>query len=233
MWDMTGGSRWLLLGSAIIALLLAATWWMHVRQPEPAGLSETLAWMDNTYNPHDWGISGAFGHGRGGWYAPRQLPSWREGEYLVSGATESFTHDGCQMTLHVEDNPAASAHSEMYSSSSYTFNLRDINPQSVKISTYSHTGGDRCEDYDPELRQIYRMNCDHAEILFSTRSEAPLIDEETHTIYAKLQGSDHESQHKSKGAQGFFEVDDVEYAGHFAKAFGHAVELCGGKPEPF
>jgi hypothetical protein len=34
-------------------------------------------------------------------------------------------------------------------------------------------------------------------------------------------------------AHGWFFVDDVEYAARFAKAFRHAVELCGGKPEPF
>ncbi len=230
---MTERNRWLLLGSAIIALLLAATWWVHARQPEPAELSETLAWMDNTYNPHDHDITGAFGHGRVGWYAPLPNSNRPADEYLVSGHTETFTHDGCQMTLHTQQNPAAYAYREVYGSFSSTFNLRDINPQSIKLSTYSHTAGFRCEDYDSELRQIYQMHCDFAEIVFSTRNEAPLIDEETHTIFAKLQGSDHESQHKSKGAQAVFEVDDVEYAGRFAKAFRHAVELCGGKPEPF
>jgi len=162
-------------------------------------------------------LKAAFGHGRTGWCAPNNS-NGRAEEYLVSGSTETFTHDSCQMTLHIQDNPSASAYSDVYRSSSYTFNLRDINPQSVKVSTYSHMGGFRCEEYDSELRQIYQMNCDHAEIAFSTQSEAPLIDEGSHTTYAKLQGSDHESKHKSKGSQAFFGVDDVEYAGRFAKA---------------
>lgn len=191
-------------------------------------LSATLAWMDNTYNPHA-EVSGASGHGRTGWYAPRNSDG-QGGEYLAFGSTETLTHDGCKMTLHIEENPANRA---VYGSSSYSFNLRDMNPQSIKISTYSHGGGFRCEDYDSEERQLLQMNCDHAEIVFRTRSEAPLIDEQSHTIFAELQGSDHESKGKSKGAGAFFEVDDVEYADRFAKALRHAVELCGGKPEPF
>ena len=187
-------------------------------------LSRTLAWMDNTYNPHD-GVSGAFGHGRTGWYAHARS------EYLVSGSTETFTSNGCQFTLHFQDNPAASAFREVYGSRSHSFNLRDINPQSIKVSTFSHAGGFRCEDYDFDQRQ--RMNCDHAEIVFSTRSEAPLIVEDSRTTFTKLQGRDHESQTKSKGSQAFFEVDDLEYASRFAKAFRHAVELCGGKPQAF
>jgi hypothetical protein len=194
-------------------------------------LSDTLAWMDNTYNPHD-GVSRGFGHGRTGWYAPTNSGG-EAGEYLVYGSTETFTYNRCRMTLHVQDNPAASAHREMYGAFVSAFNLGDVNPQSIKISTYSHSGGFRCEEAKPEDQQPYKMNCDHAEITFATRSEAPLIDEESHTTYPNLQGTDHETKGKSRASRGFFEVDDVEYAGRFAKAFRHAVELRGGKPEAF
>jgi hypothetical protein len=189
-------------------------------------LSETLSWMDNTYNPHE-GVTLAFGHGRTGWYAPKDDSAYRE--YLVNGSTETFTYDRCKMTLHFEDNRADATHRDIHSSSSSSFNLHDINPQSIKLSTYSHTGGFRCEGHP--LRE--QMDCDHAEIVFSTHSEAPLIDDETDTIYEKLQGSDHENKHSSKSNHGHFQVDDVEYAGRLAEAFRHAVELCGGKPEPF
>jgi hypothetical protein len=76
-------------------------------------------------------------------------------------------------------------------------------------------------------------DCDHAEVSFVTRSEAPLIDVDVQVIYPNLQGSAHESKYKSKGSRGHFGVDNVEYAARFAKAFRHAVELCGGRPEPF
>src|SRR4051812_1720842 len=99
-------------------------------------LSQTLAWMDNTYNPHD-GVSGAFGHGRTGWYAPDKSLGSAAAEYLVSGSTETFTHDRCQIALRIDDNRSASAHREIYGSTLYTFSLHDINPQSIKVSTYS------------------------------------------------------------------------------------------------
>ncbi len=191
-------------------------------------LSETLAWMDNTYNPHG-DVLGAPGHGRTGWYS--RSSAGQAHEYLVWGSAETFTYDGCKMTLRVQDNPYASAHSEMYGAYVYSFDLRDINPQSIKLSTYSHLGGFPCDNYTPE--ELQSMNCDQADIGFSTRSEAPLIAEESHTTFPKLQGLSHESNSKSKAARAFFGVDDVEYAGRFAKALRHAVELCGGRPEPF
>lgn len=36
-----------------------------------------------------------------------------------------------------------------------------------------------------------------------------------------------------KGTRSEFAMDDVSYAGRFAEAFYHAVELCGGKPSDF
>jgi hypothetical protein len=191
-------------------------------------LSEALEWIDNTYNPHEgW----SRGHGRTGWYASDK--SLQTGEYLVWGSTETFRHNGCQMTLHVEDNPYASAHSEVYGTHEYTFNLCDINPRSVKLTTYSHLGGFPCEGYKPEELERTNMNCDHAEITFSTRTEAPLIDVETHATFPKLQGKDHTSSGKSKDTGAFFEVDDVEYATRLTNAFRRAVELCGGKASAF
>jgi hypothetical protein len=149
--------------------------------PRDGELSDTLAWMDNTYNRHD-GALGALGHGRMGWYDSNS--NGQADEYLVFGSTETFTHDGCQMGLHIQGDPYAVASREAWHASVRTFNLRDINPQSIKVSTYSHRGGLRCDDYDPEERQRYSMNCDHAVIAFSTHSEAPLIDEESHTTFA-------------------------------------------------
>jgi len=52
-------------------------------------LSETLSWMDNTYNSHEHNFSG---HGTTGWYAPDNTR--RSGEHLASGATETFSYHG-------------------------------------------------------------------------------------------------------------------------------------------
>lgn len=188
-------------------------------------LSETLAWMDNTYNPHK--DAEVNGHGHTAWYAPNQSGN----DVEVSGSTETFTHDGCQMDLHIQDDHIAGR--EVYISISYTFNLRDIDPKTIKMSTFSHIGGWRCENYDAEQRRLMNLDCDHAEITFSTHEGAPLINEKWDTVYVNLQGSDHENKSSNKGTRGYFEINDLAYARRFAKAFRHAVKLCGGKPEPF
>lgn len=183
-------------------------------------LTETLAWMDNTYNPHK-EVSGAYGHGHTRWYAPKEV--------LASAVTETFTHDGCRMSLNIQDDPAT--HGEILITSTYTFNLHDINPQSIKMSTFTHTGGLNCEFLKES--NLNPQDCDQAEIVFLTHNEAPLIDEYIDAIYVNLKGSDHETKTSSKGTRAYFKVDNIEYASRFAKAFRKAVELCGGKPEPF
>ncbi len=212
------------MGKPLLAILFLT---MISGCSDDSELAETLAWMDNTYNPHK--DVGAYGHGHTGWYVPKGSSPYDE--YLVNGSTETFTHDGCRMTLNIQDDPAAFTHREILSSRSYTFNLRDINPASIKTSTFTHTGGFNC-DLAKESKLI-PQDCDHAEVVFATHNEAPLIDEYTDTIFLKLQGSDHENKSSAKTRKAFFEVDDIEYAGRLAKAFRYAVELCGGKPEPF
>lgn len=210
-----------------IAAALTATLTLSAQQrSSDSELSETLSWMDNSYNPQR-DMSDAYGHGRTGWYAPTTGGD----EVLVTGSTETFTYNGCQMTLRFEDNRAAKTSNKIYGWHSYSFNLRDINPQSIKMSTISHAGGFRCDAFSPEDRA--KIDCDHAEIVFETHLEAPLIDEHWDTIFSELEGSDHENKSSSKGRQAYFEVDDVEYAKRLMRAFHHAVELCGGKPQPF
>jgi len=200
--------------------------------PYKSEVGETLEWMDNTYNPRE-GTSAAYGNGKVGWNAPTEST---KGEFagverLASGLIETFTYKGCRITLRVEDDRASLAHNDVYGTTNYAFELKDIDPQSVKITTLSHEGGFECDNYQGVLREY--VNCDHAEIAFSTRLAAPLIDEDRHTVFAKLTGADHESNFKSKGTSGFFGVDDIEYAGRLANAFAHAVQLAGGRSLPF
>jgi len=110
----------------------------------------------------------------------------------------------------------------------YTFNLRDIDPASIKLYLLdSQHGGLSCA-IDPA-----HMSCDIAEMGFETQNQAPLIDEDSHTVFANLQGRNHESKNKSKTFVGVFYLDDTEYAARFVKAFRHAIALCGGKPSTF
>jgi hypothetical protein len=215
------------LGTSLLAAAIVSFSGLWSCGKESRELSETLQWMDNTYNPHE---NWSYGHGKTGWYnSDKTAP---DGEILVSGSHETFTYDGCRTTLRVEDNPYSTAHKDVYGISVYSFNLSDINPASVKVNTYSHLGGFRCEDYKADERELFQMSCDHAEVTFSTRTEAPLINVLTDVTYAKLAGKDHTSKGKSKDISGYFEVDDVQYAARFAQAFQRAVELCGGKASP-
>jgi len=67
-------------------------------------LNETLSWMDNSFNAHE--RNGAFGHGHTGWYT-RDKTKGPHGEMLAYGSTQNFASDGCRMTLHQQDDPAA------------------------------------------------------------------------------------------------------------------------------
>jgi len=194
-------------------------------------LDETLEWMDNTYNAHE-NVSGSYGHGRMAWYAPAKSPSGERTEVLVSGETESFTYKGSRMTLHAESDPAGNE-AEIVHKATFVFDLKDIDPASINVKVGSHLGDFSCEaDADGE-KSIMAENCDHAELNFKTRNEAGLIDEDWRSIFTKLTGADHESAKKDKTNSAYFVFNDPDYAKRFAKAFTHAVELCGGKASPF
>jgi hypothetical protein len=187
--------------STIAALAIAAIGLQAQTTKQPPELSETLAWMDNTYNPHQETSS----LGRGQYHArdnsPLHLP-------VTLLSEETFKYIGDQLTLVHRDY----ARTDLIVTSSWTFHLRDINPQSIKLQTYAFGAAD---------------------ISFSTRLEAPIIDKEMHFLYPKEQGKYRESMSKFKATQAYFQVDDAEYGARFLKAFRHAVELSGGRPDPF
>jgi hypothetical protein len=212
---------------SIVIVVMAFTCACGVHKSE---LDETLEWMDNTYNLHE-KVSGARGHGRSAWYAHSEAGSTHE--VMVSGRTENFTYKGCEMALRTETLPESQMAQGLINSGSFKFNLKDIDPSSMKVTTISHLGGFPCDTAPGEEPSIMAVNCDHAEMSFSTRSAAGLIQEDWHTVYPKLVGADHESRHSSKSNNAYFAFDDPEYAKRFAKAFAHAVELCGGRRLPF
>jgi len=195
-------------------------------------LDETLEWMDNTYNPHD-NVSGAYGHGSAAWYAPAKGPNGERVEVLASGEKESFTYKGTKLTLKTESDPAGNEAEEIGHRATFTFELKDIDPASVKIRVGSHLGDFSCEADADGQKSIMAENCDHAELNFKTRNEAGLIDEDWHNIFVKLTGPDHDSNRKDKTNSAYFVFNDPEYAKRFAKAFTRAIELSGGKASPF
>jgi hypothetical protein len=190
-------------------------------------LKETLLWIDQTYNPHDGGDNLGQGHG------------W-EIHYLKKGNVEEITQKfnttvtldgGCNVVTRSETLPVG-VFSEVPSVTTYKFNLRDIDPDSIKTKTYDlHKDVFSCAD--PEQVKDYDLSCDNAEIEFLTRNGATVINEDRVTTFTKLTGSDHESTSASKTNKSWWLVDDVPYSQRLAKALKNAVELCGGQSSRF
>jgi hypothetical protein len=220
LWQMTVRS----IAVALIAFSLSAC----RRSRE---LSETLTWMHNTYNPQS--VTRAPGHGRMTTYEPASSND-RSTRPLFFGTNITFTYDGCNITLNVEADPAGTlSRHTMLHNSVVRFNLHEIDPQSITMLTTSSDGKGDCETLKPDEPAHLDNYCDGAMIKFRTHGEAPLIVEQIHTIYPDLKGSDHDARSTVKETAAYLGVDDIAYGSRFAKAFRHAVELCGGTPETF
>jgi hypothetical protein len=218
--------KWVGLSFGIVAACAAAVSVFRSVQRN-RDLSETLLWMDQTYNPHEGGDN--FGHGHG----------W-EIHYLLKGQREEVTQKfrmsftrlgGCNIVINNETLPEG-VYSETPSIYKYSVNLRDIDPDSIRVKTYD-LRKDVFSCADPEQVKLYRLNCDNAEIEFLTRNGATSISEEGVKTFTKLTGKDHELRTASRTNKCWFIVDDVPYAQRLAKALKHAVELCGGRASKF
>jgi hypothetical protein len=105
-------------------------------------LRDDLAWMNNTYNPHP-EASLSFGHGTTGWYS--HIPS-NNTERLTFGTIETFTNEGCKLTIQDVTDSRAQALSDTQTTSTYVVNLHDIDPGTLTVKTYSHYGGFACDN---------------------------------------------------------------------------------------
>ena len=190
-------------------------------------LNETLTWIEQTYNPHENASIFSQGHG------------W-ERHYVRRGATEELTEEfqttfsakgGCNVGIHSETSPVG-VFVDVPSKTNYTFNLRDVDVDSIKIKTFDlHDDVFNCAD--PEQVSLYNLNCQSAEVYFQTRDGATVINEDSVRTYTKLTGADHESRSTSRTHEVWLILDDVTYAQRLAKAWKHAVELCGGESSKF
>ena len=85
-------------------------------------LSETLSWMSQTYNPHEDGFGG---HGE---YLTKCMASCEDvGDEISS--RETFTYKGCQIATITTSNRKEDHGLHE------TFNLRDIDPQSILVTS--------------------------------------------------------------------------------------------------
>jgi hypothetical protein len=192
-------------------------------------LKETLLWMDQTYNRHEGGENLGLGHGSETHYL-------RAKDGLSYDITQEFHQafaykGGCTVVIHRETVPIG-VFKNVYTNGDYTFSLCDVDPDSIQIRKYDfHNDIGGCAD--PEQVQTFSLDCTSAEVEFHTRNEVPKITEDSVSTYAELTGKDHEAQIHRQSSKGWFIVDDAAYAERFAKAFRHAVDLCGGKTSKF
>jgi hypothetical protein len=194
---------------SVAALLTGFPFCAFSAQSEGPSLSETLAWMDSTYNPHSNG--GSWGHGRREIYGSGKL---------LSNHIASFEYDGCSMIITVTEDPIDPIYNKDYPSISYKFNLGDIDPVSLRtIKSESWYGGIACNIGNDSA-------CDLAEIDFQTHNQLPLIERDYPNSPPEFRGVTHTMEAD-------FILDDIPYSVRFARAFRHAVELCGGKPSTF
>jgi hypothetical protein len=205
----------------IVLALIGTSYWVpaSLAQVAEPSLTETLSWMDSTYNPHS-DTGGAWGHGIEEIYTNGKLFKRR---------TSMFTYDGCEISLHTQDDPASPLYNETASGQIYKFNLRDIDGKSITLNLMDPQYGGLSCDYN----FAGNMQCSVAEMVFETRNQAPLMDVASHTVFPKLKGDDHDANSNRKTFVAELYIDDAEYANRFVKAFRHVAVLCGGTPSPF
>jgi hypothetical protein len=200
-----------------IAVVICCGWSSHasLADPEPS-LSETLSWMDNTYNSHK-DTGGAAGHGI--------QQSFTNGN-LSGYVSSSFTYKGCQMTLTVQENPAELPSLSIPISQIVNFDLKDVDPASLYLARLDPLKERvECDATNPE--------CIIADISFETRNEIPLFHQHIDVIRPEIIGPERDSESDSMTYGAEFYFDDADYADRFFEAFRHAVQLCGGKKSPF
>jgi hypothetical protein len=190
----------------------------QVRATGP-NLEDTLKWMDQTYNG-----------GRRGLFQ-----QWTRDGKLYQEYLEDFTYTQCTISHTVKELPDSGAAKDVWAPSNVeVFNLRDIDPTTVKVIPFDHIAGTDCTD-ESEVKAL-KLSCDgQAEVRFLTRNEAPKINYHSITIFPGIPENkpDHKSDQTGTQSHAAFSMYDTAYARRFAKAFAHAVELCGGTRSDF
>ena len=174
---------------------------------EPS-LDETLAWMDGVYNNH---LNEGGDRGHGVWMFDK--PFGRE--------ESSFKSRECEFII---------IHSEIGVKSTFSsqtkFNLKNVDFNSVEFSKYWNSGANssECDDSSSNLA-LFPNKCDIAKVSFASTNNNPSFEYLVTNDLAKI--------YKPYINKSYFLFDNVAIGGRFAKAFRHAVDLCGGQPGPF
>jgi hypothetical protein len=203
---------------SLIFLVFSLPSFGQVKSSGPS-LEDTFRWMDQTYNG-----------GRRGLFQ-----QWTKDGKLYVSYLEDFTYIQCSISHTVKELPDSKGAKYTWTQSNVEiFNLRDIDPTTVKVVPFDSTVGTSCLDPDEVKRS--KLSCDgQAEVRFSTRNEAPNINYHSVTVFPNI--PENKANHKldQTGTQSYaaFSMYDTAYARRFADAFAHAVELCGGTRSDF
>jgi hypothetical protein len=202
----------------VIAASLAAFGQTPTKAPT---LADTLTWMDNTLN-----------HGARGLVAQSERNKWG---YSFEETTD-FTYKQCSMTvMTIAPGDTNGDSGGKWKSFDASFELRDIDPTTIRVLPLSSVYMSDCTNPN-EARAL--GDCDsQAQVLFSTQDEKDRIRVDE-SIRQHSPSDEHspsaDAVHQTWTASHWnFGMHDLAYAKRFAKAFHHAVELCGGKPSTF
>lgn len=135
----------------------------------------------------------------------------------ITRNTQTLKLEGCEVTsneheVHIAGPPGTNP------DVTYTFSLASVDPRSLKLCSYDGVQIFHESCAPPEQFQPDPEEPNQALLYFSTTNEASAI----RIISMGITMSQQDLM-----------LDDPDYARRFAKAFKHAVELCGGKPSKF
>jgi hypothetical protein len=246
--------------ASIISLMLGVPVFCQTT-PSPS-MTETFDWMTNTLKLSEGNTT--FTH------RPTARPyvkDWLDKEIdpYHAETIEKFTHDGCRVTFEVEmiDNDMGFLLGKYFLYHAVdTFDLKDIDPQSVRIQN-------SCAPVTTPSGPVEPWNCEDTQgkiVVFQTRDAKPTIHEEGSGSSGKsnygIWGVQHHmkfnldemctqaNSHGDAGNGAYCDEPEKKqtpkdltsstlgfttpaYANRFAKALRHAVELCGGKSSTF
>jgi hypothetical protein len=231
-------------------------------QTNSPSLTDTFDWMANTLKPTE--RNNVFTHR----LTPRPyVKDWvdKEIDPYHTERISGFSHDGCRVTFNVEiiDNDMGMLLGKYFVfSSADTFDLKDIDPKSIRIQN-------SCEPVETSSGPVEPWNCGDSQgkiVVFQTVDAKPSIHEEGsassgksnyglwgvthHTKYNLDEMCKEANTHGDSGNGAYCDQPDKQetpkdltstalgfassdYANRFAKAFRHAAELCGGKASSF
>jgi hypothetical protein len=229
--------------------------------PTPS-LAETFDWMANTLKPSE--RNNSFTH----YPTPHKyVQKWIDEEInpFHRETIENFSHDGCRVTFEVEmvDNDMGFLLGKVFLFYTIdTFDLRDIDPHSVRIQ-------DSCKPVETGSGPVEPWNCADTQgriVVFQTVDAKAKIHEESHGSSSKSDHGYWQVNHHEKlnldymckeanangdsGNGAYCDQPDkkqaakdltsltlgfstAEYTARFEKALRHSVELCGGKASAF